>query len=279
MSRYADKLFWIAMAIIVLVIAFLSYVTFFYQTSPVQSTTDENALALKKKKPKKVRNLYVCTEGGTIMSFPKEGSKTIKSTRQGERVAVVDEKDDWFEVKMTGDQTGWIEKKYICDHSPKPVAEVKKAEAKQEPEKQEQKTPSPPPPAKKKPELAKAAPPEASSEYPPATSESIDTLVDGLFERLNQRTQMQFGQNLFDDHTILDSGMHLEAKATAVWKIIPQNYKAQILQVLSNQYTLIACNIARVVNCTPNNTPSISITDSSGHEIAYQNSSGSQILE
>ncbi len=90
---------------------------------------------------------------------------------------------------------------------------------------------------------------------------------------------MQFGQALFNDFTMLDSGMRLEAKATSVWKLIPQNYKAQVLQILSNQYTLIACNIAKVVNCTPNNTPSISIIDSSGHEIAYQNSSGSQILE
>jgi len=221
MSRYADKLFWIVMAIIVLVITFLSYVTFFYQTTPVQSTIDENGLALKKKEPKKVRDL---------------------------------------------------------DHPPKPVEEVKKSEPKQEPEKPEQKTP-PPPPAVKKAEPAKAPFPPMPSEYPPATAESMDTLVDGLFERVNQRTQMQFGQALFEEHTMLDSGMRLEARATSVWKIIPQNYKAQILQILTNQYTLIACNIAKIVNCTPNNTPSISIIDSSGHEIAYQNSSGSQILE
>ena len=281
MSRYADKLFWIVMAFIVLVIAFLSYVTFFYQTSPVQSTTDENGLVLKKKEPKKVRNLYVCADGAIIMSLPGEGGKTIQSARQGEGIAIVGEEKDWLEVKMAGDKTGWIEKKYVCDHPPKPVEKVKKSEAKQEPVKQEQKTP-PQPPAIKKTEPAKPTPPpfpQAPSEYPPATSESVDTLVDGLFERVNQRTQMQFGQALFDDHTILDSGMRLEAKATGVWKIIPQNYKAQILQILSNQYTLIACNIAKVVNCTPNNTPSISIVDSSGHEIAYQNSTGSQILE
>lgn len=278
MSRYADKLFWIVMAIIVLAIASLSYVTFFYQTSPVQSTTDENGLALKKKEPKKVRNLYVCADGATIMSLPREGSKTIQSARKGEGIAIIGEEKDWLEVKMAGDKTGWIEKKYVCDQPPKPVEKVKKPEAKQEPEKQEQKTP-PEPPAVKKPEPAKAVPPQAPPGYPPATSESIDTLVDGLFDRVNQRTQMQFGQILFDEHTMLDSGMRLEAKATSVWKIIPQNYKAQILQILTNQYTLIACNIAKVVNCTPNNTPSISIIDSSGHEIAYQNSSGSQILE
>jgi hypothetical protein len=278
MSRYADKLFWIVMAIIVLVITFLSYVTFFYQTSPVQSTVDENGLALKQKKPKEIQNLYVCADGAKIMLFPKESSKTIRSAKQGDHVAIVDEKDGWLEVQMAADKMGWIEKKYVCDQPPKPVEEVKTTEAKQEPVKQEQKTP-PPPPATKKPEPPKATPPQAPSEFPPATSESIDTLVDGLFERVNQRTQMQFGQALFDDHTMLDSGMRLEARATSVWKIIPQNYKAQVLQILTNQYTLIACNIAKVVTCTPNNTPAISIVDSSGHEIAYQNSSGSQILE
>jgi len=279
MSRYADKLFWIVMAVIVLVIAFLSYITFFYQTSPVQSTADENGLTIKiKKKEKEVRNLYVCAEGAVILSLPREGSKTIQSVKQGEGIAITGEEKDWLEVKMAGNKTGWIEKKYVCDQQPKPVEEVKKTEVKPEPKKEEPKTPQPAP-AVKKPEPPKAPVPQAPPEYPPATTESMDTLVDGLFDRLNQRTQMQFGQALFDDHTMLDAGMRLEAKATSVWKIIPQNYKVQILQILSNQYTLIACNIAKVVNCTPNNTPAISIVDSSGHEIAYQNSSGSQVLE
>ncbi|MEW5803409.1 MAG: SH3 domain-containing protein [bacterium] len=272
MSRYADKLFWIAMAIIVLVIAFLSYITFFYQTSPMQSTADENKLVTEQNQPREIRNLFICADEATIMSLPKENSQTVKPARKGEQIAIVGEEKDWFEVKIAEDKTGWIEKKYVCDHPPK--EEAKPGEAKPKPVKQE---PKPQPP--KKAELDKSAPIEAPPDYPAGTAESMETLVDGLFERINARTQMQFGQALFEDHTVLDSGMRLEVRATGIWKALPQNSKAQVLQILSNQYTLIACNIARVANCTPSNTPTISVIDATGHEIAYQNSSGTQILE
>lgn len=272
MSRFADKLFWVVMFIIVLVIAFLSYVTFFYQTAPFQSESGEKkpALASKPEKPKRVRNLYINADEATIRSLPQESGQILQQGKKGDRIAVTGEEKGWYSLKMPGEKTGWIEKKYVDNHPPKPAQEAR----------QEEKTP----PAPSQSPAAKPAmtPPPLNQpmpEYPAGTSESVESLIDGLLERINSRTQMQFGQTLFTDYTMLDSGMRLETKASSIWKLLPQNYKAQVLQVLTNQYTLIACNIAKIVTCTPNATPSISIVDSSGHEIAYQNSSGSQILE
>ncbi|MCL6582750.1 MAG: SH3 domain-containing protein [bacterium] len=280
MSRYADKLFWVVMVIIVLVIGFLSYVTFFYQTSSVQSggANTQQPIDSKPQPPlaAKIKNLYVCADEATIRSTPAESGQPIQPAKKGERIAVIGEERDWFKIKMTGEKTGWIEKKNVCDQPPKSTKEVKQ-EAKQEAKTM---PPSPPQPPVTKP--ANPTPPLTQppmQEYPAGAADSVESLIDGLLERINSRTQMQFGQPLFNDYTMLDSGMRLEVKATSAWKLLPQNYKTQVLQVLSNQYTLIACNIAKIVNCTPNNTPSISIIDSSGHEIAYQNPSGSQILE
>ena len=109
---------------------------------------------------------------------------------------------------------------------------------------------------------------------------SIDTLLEGLFQRVNSRAQMQYGQILIDDFNLLDGGMHIEVRATNLWSLLPQPYKLQVLQILANQYTLIACNVTRIINCSPDNIPSICILDSTGREVASHSSSrGPQIFE
>lgn len=126
-------------------------------------------------------------------------------------------------------------------------------------------------------------PPSPTPDTFPEINESvgnIDNLIEGLFQRINSRAQMQYGQILIDDFNLLDGGMHLEIKATNLWNLLHQTYKLQVLQVLANQYTLIACNVTRIVNCSPDNIPSINILDSTGREIASHNSSrGPQIFE
>ena len=108
----------------------------------------------------------------------------------------------------------------------------------------------------------------------------IERLLEGLFQRINSQAQMQYGQMLVDDFNLLDGGMLLEVKATTAWSLLHQGYKLQVLQVLANQYTLIACNVTRIVNCDPENIPSVSIIDAGGREIASHSSSrGPQIFE
>jgi len=108
----------------------------------------------------------------------------------------------------------------------------------------------------------------------------IDNLLEGLFQRINSRAQMQYGQILIDDFNLLDGGMHLEIRATNLWSLLQRPYKLQVLQVLANQYTLIACNVTRIINCSPDNIPSLCILDSTGQEVASHSSSrGPQIFE
>ncbi len=136
----------------------------------------------------------------------------------------------------------------------------------------------------KKKDPPKNDPPRTTPDTSPQIDEpvgGIDRLLEGLFQGINSRVQMQYGQILIDDFNYLDGGMHLEVRATNLWSLFRQADKLQVLQLLANQYTLIACNITGEVNCSPNNIPSIGILDSTtGRELAsYSSSSGPQIFE
>ena len=157
---------------------------------------------------------------------------------------------------------------------PKKTTTIKKEEKKKEEKKKEDQEKIPPP----------NNPPQTTHETYPEINEpvgGIENLLEGLFHRINNRAQMQYGQMLIDDFNLLDGGMHLEVKTTTLWSLLPRNYKLQVLQVLANQYTLIACNVTRIINCSPNNIPSTSVIDpTTGQEVAsYSSSQGPQIFE
>ncbi|MGA1875325.1 MAG: hypothetical protein ACMUIA_06945 [bacterium] len=289
MSKQVDKIFfWLIMVVIVSAIGFLSYVTFLSETSHQSSkdrTNHPNTVT------KEAEELYICLEGARIRSLPQKTGKTIYSPQVGEKLLVMGEKEEWFQVgkvfKQSGSKAaGWIEKKYVCDQPPKQTST--KSQPKEDP------SPTPESPSKEeagsqKPS-EKAAPPQKAPEpyaggipenYPGGVDSfgSIENLLEALFNQINSLHQMQYAQVLFDDYQVLDGGMRLEVRATGLWSLLPQGHKVQVLNRLSNQYFIIACNITRIVNCTPDLIPGVSIINSSGREIAYQSSSGSQILE
>ena len=160
---------------------------------------------------------------------------------------------------------------------PKPKQAVKKKQEKKKSSSLDQTS------STKKKDPPKNDPPRTTPDTSPQINEAvggIDRLLEGLFERINSRVQMQYGQILIDDFNLLDGGMHIEVRATNLWNLLHQAYKLQVLQVLANQYTLIACNVTKIVNCSPDNIPSICILDSTGREVASHSSShGPQIFE
>lgn len=286
MSKSSDKIFfWVTMTIIIGAITFLSYHTFFSKMST--PLPQGSSLEHKSPSPSSFPSptfYYICEDEVKVRATPEKKAKIIDSPSLGQKIEVVGEKKEWYQTvvgpKREG-KKGWIEKKYLCDIPPE---EVKKAEVPEKPS-----LPSPPPQPVQSTEKPKKNPPPPQPVQPeipvlpqPGAGDSAgsaESLIQGLLSNINTRAQSQYAQILFSDFNLIDGGMRFEAKATSLWGQLPQPYKNQILQVLTNQYTLIACNIGKIINCTPETVPSVSIVDASGREVAYQNSSGSQILE
>ncbi len=269
-------LFWPIMMAIIGIIAFLFYLTFFSQsTVPLSQDKKVNS---SDKNSFQVKRLYICSDGAKIRSTPQKNGKILRLINMGGKISVIGEKDDWYQVKQlnkknTPKKIGWIEKSFICDTPPQQAMQTEEKEppptqALNDPKKTSQ----------EKQEPAKISPPPINT-LDTENLTNTETLLDGLLNRLNSRTNAQFGQDLFDNFNILDGGMRFEARVTGLWGLLPQPSKTQFVQFLSNQYILIACQVANIVDCTNDNIPAISIVDSSGREIAYRNSSGFQIFE
>lgn len=65
-------------------------------------------LACGSRREEQIREIFICVPSTSLLLTPRSGFKPIRELTNGERVAVLFEKDDWLKVRTVQGEEGWI---------------------------------------------------------------------------------------------------------------------------------------------------------------------------